>query len=225
MTKPRRFGAREVPEGRQYSGSLHISTERYQQFSSELFYFHEYLNNRLLPTEPEAAKMQGILTNLQNLLEYEAEELIEYYVSNRGTAQEQQFKSRISNGYVSFKTKCDWLMARSLVTQNEWDVLEEIRSLRNTAVHNRPNTVRKRLKYKGFPLLTQASVRRMFVDVELTLRAIRKRCNRHNQWNTVPPGYASEMNWPAEYIDALEEESPTNNDQYRGSVDKPEACD
>lgn len=204
MTKPRRFGARKVTKG-SHAGALHVSTKQYQSFFSELAYLHDYLNRRLLPTEPEQVQMLGVLTNLQNLLEHESEELIEHYVAHQGTAQ-QQFQTRVESGYVSFKSKCDWLLARSLITQDDRDVMEEVRILRNAFVHRRPTRGRRRFHYRGFPLLTQRSLRRMFVEVEQTLQAIRRRCGRSSKWATVPPGFASELNWPDEYVRALEGE-------------------
>ena len=90
--------------------------------------------------------MAGILTNLQNLLEYECERLIEHYVTHDGTARDRRFQSTIANGYVSFKNKYDWMLARSLITRNEWDVMEEVRRLRNDFVHSRPVEARRRFK-------------------------------------------------------------------------------
>ena len=209
MTKPRRFGVHEVVKG-PFAGGLHVSTQQYKQFFSELLYFSDYLNRRLLPTEPEEIQMLTILSNFQNLLEHESEELIKHYVAHHGTSQEQQFQSRIASGYVSFKTKADWILARSLITQDCWEVMNEIRILRNAFVHSRPTEARRRFKYRGFPVLTQRSLRRMFVDVELNLRAIRAKCGRHCKWSTVPPGYASELHWPSEYIAVLEGELGVN---------------
>ena len=205
MNVRRRFGVHEIKKGR-FAGFLQTSTRQYQRFRSELNYFHNYLNRRLLPTEPEEVAMLGILTNLQNLLEHESEELIKHYVTTQGTNKEQQFQARIENGYVTFKTKCDWLLSRSQITQNHWDVMDEVRDLRNSFVHSRPSSARKRFNYRGFPLLTLHSLRRMFVEVELVLRAIRAKSGRQSKWTTVPPGYAFELNWPDDCIKALEGE-------------------
>lgn len=201
--KNRRFGAHEVTRGR-FAGGLHISTSRYQQFSAELDYFLDYLNHRLLPKEPEEAAMLLILTNLQNLLEEESEALIHHYATQLGTPKECEFDARIRNGYEAFKNKFEWLRKRSLISADERDVMEEIRGLRNEFVHARATKGRQRHKYRGFPLLTQRSVRRMFVEVELALRAMRAQSGRRCKWATVPPGYASECKWPADYIRALE---------------------
>jgi hypothetical protein len=162
------------------------------------------LNRRLLPTEPEDVQMFGVLTNLQNLLEHESEVLIHHYATNRGDTRERQFEARIASGYVSFKSKCDWLLARSLIIQAQWDAMDEVRRLRNEYVHARPTKARRRCRYRGFPLLTKRSIRRMFVEVELALRAMRSKSGRESRWATVPPGYASELGWPADLVQALE---------------------
>ena len=203
MKEARRFGAREVGNG-PFAGGLHVPTQQYQRFSQELNYFCAYLNHRLLPSEPEEVQMQGILINLQNLLEHECEALINHYVAEKGTQREQEFRMRIADGYVTFKSKCDWLLARSLITQEDRDVMDEVRRLRNALAHSRPTKARRRFKYRGFPLLAQRSVRRIFVEVELTLRALRAKSGGQCDWTTVPPGYASEMRWPERYVRALE---------------------
>jgi hypothetical protein len=83
-------------------------------------------------------------------------------------------------------------------------VFEEVRRLRNDYVHRRPATKRHRFRYRGHPLLTKDSVRRLFVDVELILRTLRTQSGRYCDWATIPQGYASEMNWPAKYVEAIE---------------------
>ena len=199
----RRFGAHPVEAG-PFKGGLHIATNRYMNFRAELEYLNLYLNNRLLPTEPEEVSMRGILINLQNLLEHESEEAIRHYVKLKGTNKDKQFQQRMDNDYISFKGKYDWLRARALINRHDWIIMDEVRQLRNDYVHTRPTESRRRLKYRGFQLLSQRSIRRLFVDVELTLRKIRARIGRSSRWMTVPPGYASELKWPKEYTEALE---------------------
>ncbi len=206
VKKTRRFGAQPVEDGA-FEGSLHVATETYRRFFSELVYFHNYLNRRLLPEETEEVIMQGILTNMQNLLEHESEELIRHYAQQQGTVEDQQFQRRMDHGYVSFKSKCDWLRARSLIDQNEWEVMDEVRRLRNEYAHARPTPNRRRFRYRIFPLLTQRSLRKLFVDVELVLRKLRLSSGRASEWPTVPPGYASEMGWPAAYVEALDDKN------------------
>jgi hypothetical protein len=205
MRRTLRFGAHEVDEGR-FAGGLHVATRQYQRFFGELTYLHSYLYSRMLPTEPEEVLMFGILTTLQNLLEHECETLIQYCATQQGNANDQQFAARFEDGYVSFRSKYDWLLARDLITQEQWSTMDEIRRLRNDYVHARPRGGRRRYNYRGFPLLSQRSIRCMFVEVELALRAMRARSGRRLKWATIPPGYASEMRWPAEYVQVLEAE-------------------
>jgi hypothetical protein len=181
-----------------------IATRRYQKFSSELSYLHRYLNSRLLPTEPEEIEIAGVISNLQNLSEHESEELIRTYVNTRGTLKEKNFLNQIETGYVTFKSKCEWMLARNLIDKNDSQILEEVRILRNAFAHARPAEARKRFLYRGRPLLRLESVQRLFVDVELILRKLRKQSGRKSVWMTVPPGYPAEMGWPQKYIDELE---------------------
>ncbi len=202
MSKGRRFGFHEVKKGA-FEGSLHFSKARYTLFLGQLSYLHTYLTRRLLPAEPEDVTMQGILIILQNLLEHEAEEAIRQYSTAKGTTKEQEFYQKIENGYVSFKGKCDWLLARDLITQADWEIMDEVRRLRNQYAHSRPRTTRQRYHYRKFQLLTNRSVRQLFVDVELILRKLRMQSNRSSDWMTIPPGYPAEMGWPIEQIEAL----------------------
>ena len=88
--------------------------------------------------------MSGVLASLQNLLEHECETLIQYYATQHANLGEQQFATQVANGYVSFKSKCDWLRARALITQDQWDTMDEVRRLRNDYVHARPRASRRR---------------------------------------------------------------------------------
>jgi hypothetical protein len=201
----RRFGAHEVKKGR-FKGGLHVSTPSYRDFIGELFYLREFITKRFLPSEPEEVEMQGTLTNLQNILEHETEELIRYYINQPENDQDIQFQQKMDDGYISFKAKCDWLLARSLLSQDEWEIMDKVRELKNKFVQSRPITKRRRFRYKDFPLLTRRSVRQLFVDVELVLRKLRRQSNRKSIWMIVPPGYASEVGWPEELVEALESE-------------------
>jgi hypothetical protein len=211
--KSRRFGVHEVKRG-PFKGGLHHATKRYHAFKGELTYFLNYLSRRLLPSEPEESTMQGIILILQNLLEHELEALIARVVKSRGDGRDRKFQQRIVEGYVSFKTKYEWLRARGLIDQNAFDILEEVRVVRNALVHTRPAQGRRRVCYQGFPLLTQRSLRKLFLDVELTLRKIREPAGRSSRWMTVPPGYASELAWDQQAL-----EGARTMGQVRGRVD------
>lgn len=195
----RRFGAREVKKGK-YKGCLHISTKSYQNFMSELEYLNNYLNRRVLPKEPEEQTMSRILLALQNVLEHESEELIKHYVNNHKTKGNSDFIKKMEDGYVSFKSKFEWLRKKSLITYDQSKIMEEIRVLRNTHIHVRPTNTRLRYKYFKKSLLTTTSLRRMFLDVEKVLQKLREQSGSQLEWDILPPRYASEMKWPKEAI-------------------------
>ena len=203
MARPhRRFTGREVKSG-PFKGSIHIASTRHLTFIGQLELLRSHLSHTLLPTDPEDLAIQGILVLLQNLLEYESEILIALY-TQKATSKERKFQQQIDRGYVSFKAKMDWLLARRLIGKSEWKVMEEVRRLRNAYAHSRPTERRTRYRYRGFPLLTNRSIKRLFVDTELVLRVIRSGAGRQSQWMIVPPAYASEMGWSAADIKALE---------------------
>ena len=188
----------------EYEGRLHVATESFQRFLGKLSFLGKYLENRLLPTEPEHILMRGIILNFQNLLENESEELINYYVHSHPVAANQRFKDRMDNGFMSFKSKFEWLYSKGLISNCERDVMEEIRVLRNGNIHARPSEGRQRFQYFGKPMLTNDSLKKIFVDIEKVLQKLRMQSGRESDWGTVPPGYASEMNWPQSAIDVFD---------------------
>lgn len=195
----KRFGFHEVKKGK-FKGSLHVAPKCYKDFFSELNYLHDYLQRRVLPSEPEEILVRGILLDLQNIIEHEIEKLIEYYVQGNPTTRNQIFEKQIKNGFVSFKNKFEWLRSRNLLTDQERDIMEGIRILRNANIHARPQGKRLKSKYFGKPLLTRTSIRKMFLDVEKVLQKLRSQSGKKSTWGTVPPGYATEMKWPDEAI-------------------------
>jgi len=140
--------------------------------------------------------MVRILMNLQNILEHEAELAIAVRAPLVGTRRAVKFLARMRRGYVSFKSKCDWLLEQSLISKQEATIMEEVRRLRNALVHVRPSSTRRKHTYRRRPLLTRDTLRMLLVDTEHALRSLRAKSGHNCDWATVPPGYASEMGWP-----------------------------
>lgn len=204
MRNPRqRFGVHKVKKGN-YKDCLHIATDKFMIFHGDLCYLYEYLNSRILSSKPEEVKIAGILLNLENIMDYESEELIKHYVKNNPSKPDQQFKKKIDDGYVNFKCKYEWLRSRSLISQKEINIMEEIRILRNVHIHIKPTARRIKRKYFDKPLLTTSSLRRLFIDVGMVLKNIMAQSKRKCEWLIVPPGYATEMNWPKSAIEIFD---------------------
>ena len=197
--KNKRFGIHEVKEG-EFKDCLHVATKSYQKFKCELGYLCDYLNRRVLPKQPEEQLMSQTLLSLQNILEYESEELIRHYIKNNQTKRNLKFEKEMKNGFVSFKSKFEWLKKKFLITQDEYNIMDEIRLLRNSHIHVRPSHRRSRHKYFKKPLLTIKSLRRMFMDVEKVLKNLRRESGNKLKWGILPAGYASEMKWSKEAI-------------------------
>lgn len=201
--KTKRFGWHEVEKGN-FKGALHVATESYRQFVAELFFLHDYLHRRLLPTDPEEIHMRGILVDLQNILEHESEGLIEYFIVHNPNKKNHVFQKKLADGFVTFKAKFEWLKAKGLLSDHDREIMEEIRVLRNAFIHARPTSKRPKYKYFGKALLTRTSVRRLFVDVEIVLKKIRSQSGVTQKWQTVPPGYATELKWSKEAIEIFD---------------------
>ena len=190
----RKFGAHEVTKGK-WKGGLHVATKAYTIFRGELIYLADYLNSRLLPQDPEEVLATAIMLNLQNILEYELELVIANYVIANKTAKNQSFLEKINSGFVTFKTKFEWALAKKLISKNERDVMEQVRSIRNDQIHARPKSKRTKYKYFGQQLLTRKAIAQLFTDVNnLTLR-LRSISGNKEKWPVIPPGYAEEMGW------------------------------
>jgi len=193
-TNSRRFGTHEVTRGK-WKGKLHVATHAYTTFVGQLVYLANYLNRCLLPQEPEEVYGTTIILNLQNVLEYELELAIAGYVSANKTEKNKSFMQKINSGFVSFKNKFEWALANKLITKNERDVMEQIRSIRNDQVHTRPKAKRTKYKYFGKSLLTRNAIEQLFTDVNKLVVKLRSVSGNKEEWPVIPPSYAEEMGW------------------------------
>ena len=190
----RRFGAREVTKGK-WTGSIHVAPRSYTSFQGQLVYLADYLNRRLLPSEPEELNIARITSNLQNLLEYELELVIEDYVAANKSKKNETFLKKIQTEFVSFKNKFAWACAKKLISQDEYAIMEQIRLIRNKQVHSRPTKRRIRLKYFDKNLITRAAIMHLFKDANKIVLRLRSISKNPEKWPVIPPGYAEEMGW------------------------------
>jgi hypothetical protein len=190
----RRFGAREVDKGKN-KGSLHVAPPAYVAFVGEISYLEKYLNTRLMPQEPEDASMTRLLLALQNILEYEIELAIASFVKVNPAKKNRSFLAEIQTGFVSFKSKFTWARARKLITDDEHDIMEEVRLIRNAQTHARPSSRRPKYKYFGKSLLLRRSLIALFTDVNGIVLGLRKLSGNKERWEVIPPGLADEMGW------------------------------
>jgi hypothetical protein len=183
-----------VTEGK-WKGGLHVAPSAYTAFMGQLWYLEMYLTSRLLPQDPEEIFVATIILNLQNVVEYELELVIADYVRTNKSEKTKSFLKQIQSGFVSFKTKFEWALTKQLITSSEWDVMEQIRTIRNDQIHARPTT--KRVKYKYFEkqLLTRAGIAHLFTDVNNLVVRLRSISGNKEKWPVIPPGYAEEMGW------------------------------
>jgi hypothetical protein len=186
----RRFGANEVTKGK-FTGGLHVATKAYV---GELTYLALYLNHRLMPQDPEEVHATVIMLNLQNILEYELELVIASYVNANKTANNQSFLDKSNAGFVSFKAKFEWALAKNLVAEDDVNVMEQVRSIRNDQIHARPSKGTKH-KYFGKQLLTLETIRKLFTDMNRLVLKLRSISGNKEKWPVIPPGYAEEMGW------------------------------
>ena len=139
--------------------------------------------------------MANLLLILQNLIEFELEQVIAGFVNKTPSTQDVSFLNQIETGFVAFKTKFIWAHARNLVTEAERDIMEEVRLIRNAQTHVRPEPKRPKYRYRGKQLLTRKSIQRLFTDVNTIVMRLRAESGNKERWEIIPPGYAKEMGW------------------------------
>lgn len=190
----RRFGAHEVATGR-YKGTHHVGTKAHKIFFGEIVYLNDYLNRRLHPKEPEEVLVATIVLNLQSILEYELELVIANFVDANKTTENQAFLEEIFNGFKAFKVKFEWAFKRGLITDDDYNVMEQIRLIRNRQTHARPEFKRTKLQYFGKSLLTRKTIVKIFTDVNGLTQKLRRTSGSKDRWPIIPPRYAEEMGW------------------------------
>jgi hypothetical protein len=190
----KRWGAHEITADAK-KGSIHVATKSYVRYAGEISYLASYLTSRVMPQDPEETQIAQIVLQLQNILEHELELVLARFVEINSSAENQDFLTRVKGDFVSFKTKVEWLFARNVVAVAERDIMEEVRRLRNEVIHSRPTAQRRKYKYFDSPLMTRVATKRLFTDVNNTIRTLRSISGNPEKWNVIPPGYAQEMGW------------------------------
>lgn len=192
--RAKRYGAHVVERGK-YRGALHVATRASQRFRGELLVLDHYLDTWVLPQEPEDARMTRIILTLQNILEHEIESAISAFAASRGEHQVKQFQNSIEQGYVSFKSKFEWLFKKVLITEAEQKVMDEIRKIRNEQVHSRSTKTRRKLKYLGTALLTRKAVRQIVLDVQQLVDKLRGISGSKETRGIIPPRFFDDEQW------------------------------
>jgi hypothetical protein len=164
-------------EGRPIEGLPNAKTLRlrkpYLKFFIALEMLNHHFDNLLLPHEPEEAAMTRVILALQNILEYEIELVIAVVTSRSSNPRDRKLQSRIEEDYASFKDKFQWLLDKALISKTDYDVMEEIRKIRNKHAHWRPSATRRKLKYFDTALLTHKAVRQILMDVQPIVEKLR----------------------------------------------------
>lgn len=192
--KSKRFCSHGVKKGK-FKGSLHISTESYQKYIGEICYLTYYLDRRMLPADPEEVSMTRILINLTNIFDNEMELIIKKYYKKNPSKKGDKLVKKIKEGFVSFKEKFTWLSSHKLIDNVQYDIMEDLRVLRNKHTHYRFSSKRPKFKYLNYPLMTKKSLRNIFIDCNFLLKHLEKISGKRAEWQIIPPGYAEELNW------------------------------
>jgi len=192
--RPRRFAARLVESGK-FKGALHVATKASQRYRGELLVLDNYLDTWLMPQEPEEATMTRITLSLQNIIEHEIELAIAKVVDASGRQEDRQFADRIAQGYVSFKSKFEWLFRKRAITETEKNVLDEIRKIRNEQIHSRPSKHRRKIKYFGNQLMTRKTLEQIIIDLEAVLKTLRTVSGNKDKHGVIPPRFFDENEW------------------------------
>src|SRR5262249_40998119 len=143
------------------------------RFHGMLAQLDHYFDDQLLPREPEDAVMTRIILAMQNILEYETERAIAAVASHSSKPRDRDFQRKIEEGYVSFKSKFEWLRKGRLISKADEKVMDAIREIRNEHAHWRPSATRRKLKFFNSPLLTRKTVQHILTDVQPIVEKLR----------------------------------------------------
>src|SRR5262249_7040265 len=117
--------------------------------------------------------MTRVILALQNIVEYETELAIATVASRSSKPRDRDFQRKIEKGYVSFKSKFEWLRKRGVISETDEKVMDAIREIRNNHAHWRPSTTRRKLRYFDIPLLTRKAVQQILMDVQPIVEKLR----------------------------------------------------
>jgi hypothetical protein len=181
-------------EGRPIEGLPNAKTfrirKRYLQFYSALEMLNHHFDNWLLPREPEEAAMTRLILALQTILEYETELVIAVVASRSSNPRDHKLQSRIEEDYASFKGKFQWLLDKDLISKTDYDVMDEIREIRNKHAHWRRSATRRKLKYFGIPLMTRKALSQILMDVQPIVEKLRGVSGSRETLAVIPwPGF------------------------------------
>jgi hypothetical protein len=169
----RRDGGRPI-EGFPNAKTFHIRFRKpYLQFWGALEMLNYHFDNWLLPREREEVAMTRVILALQNIIEYEIELVIAVVASRSSNPRNRKLQSKIEEDYASFKEKFKWLRDEDLISKTDYDVMDEIRKIRNKHAHWRPSATRRKLKYFDTALLTRKAVRQILMDVQPIVEKLR----------------------------------------------------
>jgi hypothetical protein len=143
--------------------------------------------------EPAEAQMTRVIMALQNILEYETELVIAVVASRSSDSRDRDVQTKIEEGYVTFKSKFEWLLRKGLISKTDYDVMDTIRDIRNEHAHWRPSATRRKLKYFGSPLLTRKAVKQILLDVQPIVANLRGISGSTEMFGVIPPGYFDEV--------------------------------
>jgi hypothetical protein len=104
--------------------------------------------------------------------------------------RDRKLQSRIEEGYASFKEKFKWLRDKDLISKTDYDVMDEIREIRNKHAHWRPSATRRKLKYFGIPLMTRKALSQILMDVQPIVEKLRGVSGSRETLAVIPwPGF------------------------------------
>jgi hypothetical protein len=189
--RARRFGARVVERGK-YKEALHVATRTWQRFRDELLVLDDYLDTWILPQEGEETRMTRIMLNLQNILEHESELAIATIARRSGKTEDNQFNNSIEQGYVSFKSKFEWLFRKGMITESEKNVMDEIRRIRNEQIHLRPTKMRTKHRYFDTPLMSHKALIQILADLKPLVEKLRNISGSKEKRGIIPPRFFDE---------------------------------
>jgi hypothetical protein len=193
LVRGKRFGVGKV---KRRHGRRRTVRDRPPRFFAELLLVAHHMEFDLTPFEMEEGAMRTILLSAQAVLENECDAAI--LATAKASASPRAFRlvEKLSEGYVSFPTKCEWLKDHGLIDKISYAILSDVRTLRNAHAHNQPSPRRRKFSYRGMPLMTAKALRSLLADCELALGQLITLSGRKRAVSLFPRSLAEILAWP-----------------------------
>lgn len=147
---------------------IHIPTENYRKFSSLTSTMEDFYFQQIMPDKPEYSRLRSIICSLTEIVGLHCESII-FFLGD--SVFGKKFLNRLKAGNESFYNKYAWMLDKKLIDENDFQVLENLKNLRNSLIHLDENSSRS--EYIAIkPYATSAGLMGLFIKIDQIVNKI-----------------------------------------------------